>query len=399
MAQIEVVPTPCTFNNRHDTQSKTANDDSSTDGSVDTQEAFLDMLGLSGGLASMENVEEEEEQFKDDTDHTRIQHSKISLPSRCSRYLYPPENCLALSIDNFYSKLECDQLIRRAASATEQGFQYITEAAHISPDGSSYPVKLQNPNPHKLSVFYHPPTISRMWRKLKDCIDPLIESFIERENCGPPLGLNPRLRVLRYDCCDNDRFEPHFDATTMVGQKQKSLLTVLLYLNDGGGKEFEGGDTLYLDSHISSKNQIETLMYKATENISKVTPESGRVVIFEHDLFHSGAPLLSGTKYVLRTDVLFAAKDDDSELGKNDDNDDNNMEEVPSTILVSDLCKDLEVPDQVMEQLDGMSMLEMTLASFLAPGITMLKTMLLDEISDVSLVDQIVHTAYKVLKK
>eukprot|EP00980_Cylindrotheca_fusiformis_P015874 scaffold4637_cov128-Cylindrotheca_fusiformis.AAC.45 len=391
MAHIETVCIASPPINAHANEGRT-DDQSCTDGSVDTQDAFLDMLGIPGGLQSMDDVADE---FAEEENQiARHNYFHVALPPRCSRYLNPPETCLAFSIEHFCSKLECDQLIQRAASATEQGFHYVLEAAHRSPDGVSYPVKLQNPNPHKLSVFYHPPTITRMWRKLKPCIHPLIEDFIKRENCGPPLGLNPKLRVLRYDHCDSDRFEPHFDATTRVGQ-QKSLLTVLLYLNDGGGRDFQGGDTLYLDGHISSKDQIENALSKASNSISKVTPMSGKVVIFEHDLFHSGAPLVSGTKYVLRTDVLFAGAEDEVSDKTKETCTDDAAEGASNGILVSDLCTDhLKVPDQVLDKLDGMGMLEMTLESFLVPGTPMLKAMLLEEISDELLVDRILKKAF-----
>ena len=53
---------------------------------------------------------------------------------------------------------------------------------------------------------------------------------------------------------------------------------------------------------------------------------------------------------------------------------------------------------QVKESLNEMDLLDVTLDSFLAPGITMLKMMLLDEISDPATVDQIVHIACKLSK-
>ena len=371
--------------------------------SVDTQDAFLDMLGFSpeNGIPSLHALDDaavEEEQLQQSRQSTKFRHALVSVPSRCSRYLHPPTSCLAFTIDNFYSKQECQQVIRRAATATDQGFQYITEAAHISPDGSSYSVKLQNPNPHKLSVFDHPPSISKMWKKLEPLIFPLIQDYIKRENCGPPLGLNPRLRVLRYDSSDNDRFEPHFDATTMVGANKKSLLTVLLYLNDGGGKDFEGGETLYLDSHISSTvTSTSSLVVENSNNGDsriKIIPETGKVVIFEHDLFHSGAPLLSGTKYVLRTDVLFAVKEDHTPCLASESSDETN-ETVGDTLLVSDLCRHLELPNNILNKLDAMDMLEITLESFLS--INMLKAMLMDEIGDILLVDEIVRTGNKLV--
>ncbi|KAL3944368.1 MAG: hypothetical protein SGBAC_001572 [Bacillariaceae sp.] len=330
---------------------------------------------------------------------SNIRHQIIPLPARCSRYLHPPENCMAISIPNFFSKLECDKLIQQAAIATEKGFQYITEASHISPDGTSYTVKLHNPNPHKLSVFDHPPTIAKMWSKLQTFFHPLIQDFVQREQCGPALGLNPRIRVLRYDFKDNDRFEPHFDATTMVGKTKQSLLTVLLYLNDGGGVDFEGGETLYLNSHISSKQQIESTMAKSTDSIVKVTPTAGTVVIFEHDLYHSGAPLYEGTKYVLRTDVVFSKKDGDSNIIGSEEKSTSDNEDESSRVLVSGLCDDLGLSQQMQDKLDEMEMLEMTIESFLAPGIIILTAMLQEELGDSETVDLLVRTACKLLKK
>jgi hypothetical protein len=107
--------------------------------------------------------------------------------------------------------------------------------------------------------------------------------------------------VLRYDADDDDVFDPHFDATTRADGRT-SLLTVLLYLNDGGGRDFDGGETRFVDHSVSrSGGGGIGPRGRATE----IAPEAGKAVLFEHDLFHSSAPLIFGTKYVLRTDVLF----------------------------------------------------------------------------------------------
>ena len=98
-------------------------------------------------------------------------------------------------------------------------------------------------------------------------------------------------RLLRYR--PGDRFESHFDreVPTDCG-RHRSLVTVLLYLNDAD--DFEGGATLYEDTTDAKR-------------FAAVAPARGRVVLFEHDLWHSGAPVTAGTKLVLRTDVLFDA--------------------------------------------------------------------------------------------
>ena len=373
---------------KNDCGGSTEDDDAS---SVDTQDAFLDMLGLPVGndLPSLDLQEEELEADLDEIQDPSFspQLSTISLPRKCSRHFYPPDDCLAFRIDNLYSKSACQQLVQTASAKNASGFQYITEATHTAPDGSKHSVQIQKPNPHKLSVFYHPPTVERMWQSLRACIMPQIQSFIDRTNCGKPLGLNPKLRVLRYDSSDNDRFEPHFDATTMVGSNQKSLLTVLLYLNDGDGQEFEGGETLFLDKHVASTTP--------DDHVTKVTPSAGSVVIFEHDLFHSGAKLLWGTKYVLRTDVLFAAVNETNKACPQSASDPS-AEEVgrrsETSDLVSDLCTELSLSSEEKKVLEDMGLLEITTDSFLAPGITMLKMMLQDSM-DRDSIDRLVHTA------
>jgi len=60
-----------------------------------------------------------------------------------------------------------------------------------------------------------------------------------------------------------------------------SMLTFLLYLNDG----YEGGDTQF---------RWET-----------VKPESGMLLVFPHNQSHQGAEIAAGTKYVLRSDVMY----------------------------------------------------------------------------------------------
>ncbi len=63
--------------------------------------------------------------------------------------------------------------------------------------------------------------------------------------------------------------------------KEMSLLTFLMYLND----DFHGGETEF--------------------PWQKIKPMRGSALIFPHRLSHQGAPVISGVKYVLRTDVMY----------------------------------------------------------------------------------------------
>uniref|UniRef100_A0A7S4RUC8 Fe2OG dioxygenase domain-containing protein n=1 Tax=Ditylum brightwellii TaxID=49249 RepID=A0A7S4RUC8_9STRA len=346
----------------------------------------------------------------------------INVPKRCSRYLHPPSKCTAFMIDGLLQQSDCNFLIQKA-KAIQEGFHYITEATHVNPDDptKTYKVQLQNPNPHKLSVFENSSFIKYLWeQKLKPILSSSSSSsseassymtnFINRTNCGLPLGLNPRIRVLKYDSEDNDRFEPHFDATTNVGGDQTSLLTVLIYLNDGGGVDFDGGETFYLNHHVSSST------YSTIDNGSKhcdhdkneavkVVPSTGKAVIFEHDLYHSGAPLLWGTKYVMRTDILFASSsslndcvgDEQKEENKTNIQTEEDEEESPTTANanIAEICYQLDISKNDQAYLNELGILEITAESFLLPGVTRMRCMLQDGFESMEDVSKLIAAAAK----
>ena len=40
-----------------------------------------------------------------------------------------------------------------------------------------------------------------------------------------------------------------------------------------------------------------------------VVPRAGRVLVFQHNILHEGSTLISGTKYAMRTDVMYKCKE------------------------------------------------------------------------------------------
>lgn len=113
----------------------------------------------------------------------------------------------------------------------------------------------------------------RLESHLPDCMGPL-----------RLVGLNQRLRFYRYR--EGQRFQPHMDHWYRPNDKQITLHTVLVYFNDN----FTGGETAF-------REQIEQV----------VTPRPGMVALFQHKVRHEGKPVLSGTKYAMRTDVIYEA--------------------------------------------------------------------------------------------
>ena len=92
-------------------------------------------------------------------------------------------------------------------------------------------------------------------------------------------GFNERLRFYRYG--PGQYFKWHRDGSFAKGPDEESMLTFMMFLNDG----FDGGATEF-------KTEV-------------VKPQTGMALVFPHRVTHQGAELLSGAKYVLRTDVMF----------------------------------------------------------------------------------------------
>ena len=115
----------------------------------------------------------------------------------------------------------------------------------------------------------------RLWQRLGD-----------RVPSGPSgwraVGLNERFRFYRYDV--GERFRWHYDGSFRRSPAECSLVTVMVYLNDG----FDGGATEFdLGREL------------------RVVPRRGTALVFDHPLRHQGAPVRRGRKYVMRTDVMY----------------------------------------------------------------------------------------------
>lgn len=99
------------------------------------------------------------------------------------------------------------------------------------------------------------------------------------------VGLNERFRYYRYD--PGQFFRWHGDGAFIRSENERSLFTLMVYLND----DFEGGTT---DFRIGFGHADR-----------KIAPRRGMALVFEHSLLHQGAPVESGRKYVMRTDVMY----------------------------------------------------------------------------------------------
>ncbi|KLJ08876.1 hypothetical protein EMPG_15705 [Blastomyces silverae] len=124
--------------------------------------------------------------------------------------------------------------------------------------------------------------------------------------------LNDRLRFLRY--YRGEHFRPHVDGCYVTPSGEEiSYFTVHIYLNGSpGGRKLadlsnispeqinslplRGGATTFFPPFIASDDARTFSVY----------PKSGAALIFQQNgLAHSGDEVLQGTKYTLRTDMMF----------------------------------------------------------------------------------------------
>ena len=117
---------------------------------------------------------------------------------------------------------------------------------------------------------------------------PLLPPAIGRR---PLVGFNERWRFYRYG--PGQAFHPHRDGSyTRIETGDESHLTFMVYLTDAAG----GGETRFFRG---TQDAFERRSYLA------VTPRAGTALVFVHRIWHEGAAVTAGEKYVLRTDVMY----------------------------------------------------------------------------------------------
>ncbi len=105
------------------------------------------------------------------------------------------------------------------------------------------------------------------------------------------VGFNERWRFYRYG--PGQTFRPHRDGSYMrMRTYEESQVTFMIYLNEGT----TGGETRFFRGMEDLVQQRPYLC---------VQPRAGMALAFLHSLWHEGAVVHSGQKYVLRTDVMY----------------------------------------------------------------------------------------------
>ena len=220
---------------------------------------------------------------------------------------FRPEHAVNMCTDD-----ECKQLID---IATALGYRYDHPTTLKEPTGIDSCEWFVNDNIH-----------DTIYKRVKQYLPQSMGSGNSSNNNNVVHSINKRWRCFRY--AQNCVYRPHIDGSwpesrltkgdneqqdsttykydTDQSGTTRSYLTFLIYLNDN----FTGGETRYYYNDASSSTASTTTT--TTKMVARgVTPKRGCVMVFPQGntaaLLHEGSAVTSGTKYVIRTDVLYSA--------------------------------------------------------------------------------------------
>ncbi|KAK2802932.1 hypothetical protein FQN50_007177 [Emmonsiellopsis sp. PD_5] len=239
----------------------------------------------------------------------------------------------AAVVDDLFTEEECNLLIHAAEQSTlsEQNKTPNWEVALVNVGGG-----MQKLIPEARScsrIIWDTPwladrILSRILPFIKDPVE-LLRDVPHVTGPGPAKRgetwrlsrLNERLRFLRYH--GGEYFHQHKDGCYVTPSGEEiSFFTVHLYLN--GEPSEQKSSKLSPDVYQGTVERDElnsrplrggaTTFYPPWNSDNNgsfpLYPKTGSVLIFQHkDLLHSGEEVLQGTKYTLRTDIMFRQDD------------------------------------------------------------------------------------------
>ncbi len=152
-------------------------------------------------------------------------------------------------------------------------------------------------------------TVDIIWQRCKDTFTDRHNHFLGKQ----PLGLNGRWRFYKYQ--SGDFFSTHTDGSwpgsRIIGGElianayndRWSMYTFIIFLTD----DYEGGHTQFI---VNSKNPQIPVQGLANSDTVNVKTSAGSVLCFPHGThplhcLHGSEMVGTGTKYIIRSDVLF----------------------------------------------------------------------------------------------
>lgn len=184
-------------------------------------------------------------------------------------------NDFVFALEGFLSPEECADWI---ATTEKSGF----DPALVNTEKGA--VRIEDIRNNDRVIRDDPALAEALWPRLRPHMPAEFRSWHIR-------GLNERFRFYRYD--PGQKFDWHQDGYYQRPNGERSQFTLMIYLNDG----FEGGGTSFCNIYAGQ-----------TFDDFVVTPKAGTALLFYHPVMHRGDAVVSGRKYVMRTDVMYASE-------------------------------------------------------------------------------------------
>lgn len=202
----------------------------------------------------------------------------------------------AFQLRNVLTPTECQALIT------------MTEVQGYLPDA---PVSLPREvrHNHNLTWVVDEATDSLIWQRCAHLMSDPENLFEGRQ----PVGINARFRFYRYQ--EGDFFKFHTDGawpgSRVIDQKlitdaypeRYSEMTFLMFLSE----DFDGGATRF---RVNANDPYQVVSRHSPMKDVDIRTPAGSILCFPHGMHplhrvHSSVPISRGTKYIIRSDVLF----------------------------------------------------------------------------------------------
>ncbi|KAI1441564.1 hypothetical protein F5Y02DRAFT_292296 [Annulohypoxylon stygium] len=239
----------------------------------------------------------------------------------------------AVVLDNVLSPSECAQLLQFAEASVSDANRNKENGSPWAPAlvnaGAGMEISTPSYRNSDRIIWDNQDMVDRIWGRLERVpqITEALLSFTQEPNrvylrakgkdapaAKPTVWdyhcVNKRMRFLKYG--KDQFFRPHCDSpygeVTADGHAVMTHYTLHLYLNDsrqevGEKSELVGGATSFLSSNQDRKLDVD--------------PKAGRILIFQHRrLYHAGDDVKAGTKYTMRTDIMYRQRLSDPEPDK-----------------------------------------------------------------------------------
>lgn len=153
---------------------------------------------------------------------------------------------------------------------------------------NEYPKEVRNNTRY---LFKSNPLARSLWKTFAKALDSSELEEVRPAGFGTdgvwiPVAVNSLFRLNRYE--QDQHFSKHQDVGYCANNDSRTILSFIIYLNEN----FSGGETEFY-------NNDDTVA-------CTVRPTLGTAVLFNHSMWHVAKPVVAGTKYLLRGDIMFS---------------------------------------------------------------------------------------------